>query len=443
MPRGLGTALALVAAVLLLVPAGDAFASHVRCGDVITQDTTLDSDLVDCPGDGIVIGASDITLDLNGQAISGTGVGTGVRNAGHHRVQTEGGTVSRFRSGVVISGAMENRIERNHLIGNIGSGIVLEGSNGNSVVRNEISSPHEPTGFGIEVGTCCGEAPRSHGNLIVGNSVARQGQGIRVIGSENRVERNRVEDTQDDGIVVNGSDNRLAENLVLNTLYSGRAPFFGVWGISLSTARATRIERNTVSGYYDSIVLSDSTDNLVRRNSLSGQGLTAVKGVYLLTFSDRNRVEENRISATTIGVHTVVHDTLIERNRLTGNFAGLYVDRDSSRTVVRRNYANDNLSEGITIDSEQALVTRNVARGNGGDGIRVAFGPGVVLERNVASDNGRNGISFLFPQGTLVRNTANRNGRLGIEARPGVTDGGGNRARHNGNPLECLNVFCR
>jgi uncharacterized membrane protein len=32
---------------------------------------------------------------------------------------------------------------------------------------------------------------------------------------------------------------------------------------------------------------------------------------------------------------------------------------------------------------------------------------------------------------------------FGIEAVPGVTDGGGNKASGNGNPLQCLNVFCR
>jgi len=35
-----------------------------------------------------------------------------------------------------------------------------------------------------------------------------------------------------------------------------------------------------------------------------------------------------------------------------------------------------------------------------------------------------------------------RNADLGIEAVFGVIDGGGNRARANGNPLECTNVFC-
>jgi hypothetical protein len=46
-------------------------AGPVSCGDTITADTTLDTDLVDCPNNGIVIGADDITLDLNGHTIDG------------------------------------------------------------------------------------------------------------------------------------------------------------------------------------------------------------------------------------------------------------------------------------------------------------------------------------------------------------------------------------
>jgi hypothetical protein len=39
-------------------------------------------------------------------------------------------------------------------------------------------------------------------------------------------------------------------------------------------------------------------------------------------------------------------------------------------------------------------------------------------------------------------NIANQNQDLGIEAVPGVIDGGGNRAAGNGNPLQCTNVLC-
>jgi hypothetical protein len=40
------------------------------------------------------------------------------------------------------------------------------------------------------------------------------------------------------------------------------------------------------------------------------------------------------------------------------------------------------------------------------------------------------------------RITVDLNGDLGIEAVPGVTDGGGNRARHNGNVAQCTGVAC-
>src|ERR1051325_4014903 len=47
------------------------------CGAIINTDTKLDSDLTDCPGNGIIIGADNITLDLNGHAIGGDGVPAG------------------------------------------------------------------------------------------------------------------------------------------------------------------------------------------------------------------------------------------------------------------------------------------------------------------------------------------------------------------------------
>jgi hypothetical protein len=65
--------LALVVAGFSVVGAGQSLARHVGCGDTITTDTTLESDLVDCPNNGIVIGADNITLDLNDHTIDGDG----------------------------------------------------------------------------------------------------------------------------------------------------------------------------------------------------------------------------------------------------------------------------------------------------------------------------------------------------------------------------------
>src|SRR5687768_8814936 len=66
-------AVLVLAASVLLTPA--AAANHVACGDAITSDTTLDSDLVDCPANGLTIQGSGVTLDFAGHSIDGTGTG--------------------------------------------------------------------------------------------------------------------------------------------------------------------------------------------------------------------------------------------------------------------------------------------------------------------------------------------------------------------------------
>src|SRR5262245_39397585 len=112
--RLLGTflAAALAAAFIFALAASQALASHVRCGDLITQDTTLDSDLLDCPDDGVVIGAPNITVDLGGHLIDGVAPGPsfsvdtdGIDNrGGHDGVTVENGAIREFGNGVNIGG---------------------------------------------------------------------------------------------------------------------------------------------------------------------------------------------------------------------------------------------------------------------------------------------------------------------------------------------------
>jgi hypothetical protein len=57
-------------------------------------------------------------------------------------------------------------------------------------------------------------------------------------------------------------------------------------------------------------------------------------------------------------------------------------------------------------------------------------------------ENGDDGLDVEVGGTTFIANLALRNFDLGIEAVPGVVDGGANRAFRNGNPLQCLNVAC-
>ena len=62
-----------VVGVVVLGGGKVAAVQQLSCGDTITTDTKLHRDLVNCPNNGIVIGANNVTLDLNGHRIDGDG----------------------------------------------------------------------------------------------------------------------------------------------------------------------------------------------------------------------------------------------------------------------------------------------------------------------------------------------------------------------------------
>ena len=134
---------------------GTAAATHVDCGDVITQDTTLDSNVGPCKSDGLVIAASGVTLDLNGYSVLGNKknaeqVGIHLQNVSDVTVTSSrpGGTVAGFDAGVVVEGGSGNEVSNltvrdniNDLQGPVceyGDGILVLGSDDNLITANTV-----------------------------------------------------------------------------------------------------------------------------------------------------------------------------------------------------------------------------------------------------------------------------------------------------------------
>ncbi|HEY3427958.1 MAG TPA: DNRLRE domain-containing protein, partial [Acidimicrobiia bacterium] len=124
----------------------------VHCGQVLTESTLVGNDLLGCLGEGLVIGAPDIVVDLNGHTITSgaiiepgeeDGLLPGIRNGGHTNVVIRNGTVSRFGYGVLLgAGTTHNVVEGMTLSGNILAGVYLfdadNGRTGNTVRNNFI-----------------------------------------------------------------------------------------------------------------------------------------------------------------------------------------------------------------------------------------------------------------------------------------------------------------
>ena len=373
---GLAAALALTMLGVLTSNGAEAANTQPKCGDTITADTRLDGDLVDCPNNGIVIGADDITLDLNGHRIDGDGTpaagcnprkepcDNGVFNDGHDGVTVERGSLRDFAIGVFVVGARNDR--------------VLDVS----------SKQNEFFGFTFS-NAARGLIRDSSGS----DNIAPEGDGMGVFGSH---------------------DLRIVDNTFRNNPGPG-------------------------------IHLADSPDNLLRGNRFSHSS------PGILMEADRNRVRRNRFDRNDGGIIVSGRRNVIERNRLFRDGHGIGIEKGRRNLVARNLVINPrgrgislglDFGDGTSIGGVDNIVRRNEVRGSAGDAFLVNAGGHNLLKRNVASGAKEDGFDVESRSTKLTKNRARRNADLGIDAVQGATDGGGNRARGNGDARQCVNVKC-
>jgi large repetitive protein len=399
---------AVVAAIVILVPAcgGDDKAStspaakavHVNCGETITVDTTLDSDVVNCPNNGIVIGADDITLDLNGHTVAGNGqpvkpcpketCDVGLLNDGHDGVAVRNGSVRDFGVGVFIGKARDARVLGISSSRNLLFGIVVD-SSARSLVRSSSASGNVgPDGDGMGVFG-------SHHVRILHNSFRGNGQlGIHVAESSTHI---------------------LIDQNVIS---------------SNPTAIALEANRNEVSR------------NLVSRNG-NGIGVEGNRNVVRENRVDRSRGDEGGFGIPLArGDHNLIARNSIRDTQASGISVGF---EPGAGNVVRGNRIRGPGEAGVLVDSKgrNTLVLGNVIRGAAEDGVLVKSSAKQTLLRGNHSFGAKDdGIDVGSTATTLTGNAADRNDDLGIDAVPGVTDSGRNNASGNGNSRQCKNVRC-
>ena len=377
-------------ALFLALSPGSALAGHVQCGDTITQDTTLDSDL-DCVGTGIAVGADAITLDLDGHTVRSNS--TAVHVPLHNDVSIRGGTlVTQDGTGVLIRGE-RNRVTDITARGRIG--IYLEGATDSIVAGNRVTDAS--IGIFLYLGFL---------NVISGNTVARntgpppfgffKPAGISVWQSgANDISRNRMSDNTAD-IRIAGGGGRIHDN-------RGQGSEVGV---ALDSASGAAVTRNRFTRTGTGIAAEHSDD---------------------FSLSSGIRIEDNVVSKSLragISLRRVV-ETQVIGNSVTDGRVGIQVLEGTERDRLVGNYASRNAEEGIRVISglREVVVDGNESHHNGDDGISVGRGEDYIVRRNVANFNADLGIEVL-------------------ETSFGV-DGGGNRAKHNGNPAQCVGVRCK
>ena len=111
------------------------------CGDVLSEPGNygLTGDLLACPGNAIVISASNVSLNLKGHSITcGNADWFGVWVLGVSDVQVKNGTITGCGIGVEFDGTTESKITHLTLNGN-GLGIHLSGASNNEITANHMT----------------------------------------------------------------------------------------------------------------------------------------------------------------------------------------------------------------------------------------------------------------------------------------------------------------
>ena len=374
------TAAALPIAAFMESTDTAAGAKQPACGDTITADTTLHRDLVNCPNNGIVIGANNITLDLNGHRIDGDGAefggcdpraeicDSGVVNDGHDGVTVKHGRVRDFGVGVLLGTSTPGRVRHNRLLDisssrNLFFGFVVA-STSRSLVRNSSGSGNvAPEGDGM------GLFDADHVRVLHSSFRHNPGPGIHVFRSSDNLIKGNLFSRDGLAILVEEADgNRVRGNRVNRGA-----------GILVGPGNRNVIARNRVSRAVDSIAIEKGNGNLVARNVVLHARKTGIR-------------------------LAIIHPSLGGANN---------------------------------------IVRRNLVRASGGDGFHVYEKERhSLLQRNIAIGSGDDGFDIEGRSTTLTRNHAIRNGDLGFEAVRGVVDGGGNGARHNDDRRQCTNIVC-
>ena len=249
---------AILAAGVVASPTTSAAHVPVTCGAVVPSDVRLRADLLDCPGSGLVIGAPDVTIDLAGHVIDGTGSGTGIDNsAGHDDVRIRRGTVREFLFGLHLFETSGAQIDRVAAHSNT-NGVIIERSD--AVVLDGVTATGN-VATGIEVTFSDGIAVRRSTAADNGHS------GIVDRASyDTRYQRNTITGNVAPGLDVWFSDGVVVERNHVAANDSAGVQLIGVEGAV--------IERNaTVANAEHGISIDRPGSTVTRNHSFDNQGI--------------------------------------------------------------------------------------------------------------------------------------------------------------------------
>lgn len=304
-------------------------AQALSCGDIITVDTTLTSNLGPCVGvDGLIIGANDITLDLNKKSIIGDGIcpadpdcftssfvqtDSGVDVAGFTGVTIKNGTIKdSFRNGINIPAGSDGTLVENMKLRDDLVFAVNVFDSDDVVVRDTQMKNLAGNGLDVRISdrftldhSMIFTAGKARQNL--GGGVCGIGNGIFIFESDRlQIINNQFDDISQSAILVWDSTNGLIDNnKVTDTNFLPCGPplaastDFGAITITVGSVRIVVSNNKLMDNVFAAIGLrSNPVDTHIHHNMLNKNG----SGILFSNLATGTTIRNNCIQNSTTGV---------------------------------------------------------------------------------------------------------------------------------------------
>lgn len=289
-PLCIAGAAALV--VASFTPAAAEASEPLTCGTTIIANTVLTADL-DCTesgGDGLIIGADNVVLDLGGFTISGGNSDAGIRVTYQNTAQVLNGTITGFAAGIEIQQSTGVTVTGLDISAH-DRGINVGGGGGHLLEKNNLHG-HGRDAIRVAV---------SNNNVISKNTVTENVYGIGIAddSSGTRVEKNVADKNRYFGIAAyTGATNTVFEkNMVSNTTFDG---------ISASADTTfTHLEKNQVTTSGDDGIDIDTPSATLIKNTSTDNGDLGIEAPEGVT-AEKNLAARNGNPAQCTGIVCLV-----------------------------------------------------------------------------------------------------------------------------------------
>ncbi len=243
----LAAALVAGTVVALLVAGSGAGTSSLpitTCGQTVTTNAVLTQNLI-CPGDGVVVGASGVTIDLHGFTIRGNGsLGHyGINDvSGYGHVAIKNGALTDFGYGVFVPNTADHiTLSGLAVTGSPGYGIEIVGTSPS--VSSTTASGN--AGYGIYLD---GASASVSSSVAAGNGYS----GIYIYGASASIKSSVATGNSAEGIVVFGDAPRLKGDRTNGNGFAGFTSDDLGLGIDAGGYTTAPVGTNTAVGNDDS-----------------------------------------------------------------------------------------------------------------------------------------------------------------------------------------------